>query len=662
MPSSTDPLIGGVGATGTVADQRGRATCASASSGSPCSSTLAGTGYRRGFQNTRTPLLVAAGSSILNLSWSSSSSTASTSGSGPPRADRHRAAGGAAVYLRRVTRRAGPARAARPDWSSIRRLARVGRDLSSGPSRSGLAAPRHRGRRPAMGADDLAAHQVAFEIWSFLALPWMRIAIAGQAIIGRFLGAATRPAPAGPAAACSSGASPPACSAVCSWWRSDPGWVSCSATIEDVVALAGFLLWWVALLQPVNGVVFALDGLLMGAGDARFLAQAMVGAFLVFVLAAGLVLATGAGIGWLWAVLGVLMTARLVPLLRRFDQGACWLSTAQRAHHLASSVDRDGEADVRRAARLPPLEATAVLMPTTSPAALTSGPPELPELMAASVWIRPARCPTRSRCDRSSADTMPWVTVGPPSRARALPMATTSSPTCSVGRSAERGAAIRPLVSLDLEHGDVVGGRLPTTVPCAVVLVAVTVTVTSSAPSTTWALVRIVAVGVEDDAGARPGRRGRPRPRAAAGRRDLGLDRHHGRLDPVEHRRRRRGRRRPARDWPVRPRPTTPPSRTGPTTASHPPTEPASIAVRGHAAHQGDAGPARTACPAAAARSVRTALRLRTDREGGPGHRRSHRTVAPRVGRAEAPAGSVGGAVARGSMPTIQPLGPPRTR
>ena len=34
------------------------------------------------------------------------------------------------------------------------------------------------------------------------------------------------------------------------------------------------------------------------------------------------------------------------------------------------------------------LEATAVLMPTTSPAALASGPPELPELIAASVWMQ----------------------------------------------------------------------------------------------------------------------------------------------------------------------------------------------------------------------------------------------------------------------------------
>ena len=56
----------------------------------------------------------------------------------------------------------------------------------------------------------------------------------------------------------------------------------------------------------------------------------------------------------------------------------------QRLHR----VDRDGEADVLRPRRM-----MAVLMPTTSPSALTSGPPELPGLMAASVWMRCSRRP-----------------------------------------------------------------------------------------------------------------------------------------------------------------------------------------------------------------------------------------------------------------------------
>ena len=54
------------------------------------------------------------------------------------------------------------------------------------------------------------------------------------------------------------------------------------------------------------------------------------------------------------------------------------------------------------AATLSLLRATAVLMPMTSPAALTRAPPELPELMAASVWIRPSSDPVSVAMDRSS--------------------------------------------------------------------------------------------------------------------------------------------------------------------------------------------------------------------------------------------------------------------
>ena len=85
-----------------------------------------------------------------------------------------------------------------------------------------------------------------------------------------------------------------------------------------VEALAAFVLLWVALMQPVNGVVFVLDGLLIGAGDQRFLAVAMVGALAVF---APVALAVGwldLGLGWVWFAFGVLMTARLVALLARW--------------------------------------------------------------------------------------------------------------------------------------------------------------------------------------------------------------------------------------------------------------------------------------------------------------------------------------------------------
>ena len=80
------------------------------------------------------------------------------------------------------------------------------------------------------------------------------------------------------------------------------------------------------------------------------------------------------------------------------------------------------------------LEATAVFMPTTSAWALTSGPPELPGLMAASVCSRPVRfsvSPLSFSADRVRflAETIPSVTDGPPASASALPMASTRVPT-----------------------------------------------------------------------------------------------------------------------------------------------------------------------------------------------------------------------------------------
>ena len=49
----------------------------------------------------------------------------------------------------------------------------------------------------------------------------------------------------------------------------------------------------VALMQPLGGAVFVLDGILIGAGDVRYLALAMAGATLCFVPCALAVLASG---------------------------------------------------------------------------------------------------------------------------------------------------------------------------------------------------------------------------------------------------------------------------------------------------------------------------------------------------------------------------------
>ena len=85
------------------------------------------------------------------------------------------------------------------------------------------------------------------------------------------------------------------------------------------------------------------------------------------------------------------------------------------------------------------LDATAVFMPMTRPELSTRGPPEFPGLMAASVWNMLVRFsvefPEASLAwtDRPLAEMIPWVTVGVPADSpRALPMATTASPTCTL--------------------------------------------------------------------------------------------------------------------------------------------------------------------------------------------------------------------------------------
>jgi Na+-driven multidrug efflux pump len=84
------------------------------------------------------------------------------------------------------------------------------------------------------------------------------------------------------------------------------------------------LLWVVAILQPIAGVVFVLDGVLIGAGDQRYLAWAGVWTTLAYLPAALAVVVSGSGLTLLWMALGVWMIARMITLgLRAY--GTTWL-------------------------------------------------------------------------------------------------------------------------------------------------------------------------------------------------------------------------------------------------------------------------------------------------------------------------------------------------
>jgi Na+-driven multidrug efflux pump len=88
---------------------------------------------------------------------------------------------------------------------------------------------------------------------------------------------------------------------------------------EQVIARAKEIWPLFALMQPANGAVFALDGILIGAGDTRFLMYGMLAAAVgVFVPVALLSLALDLGIVGVWAGLVGLIAVRLVTCAWRF--------------------------------------------------------------------------------------------------------------------------------------------------------------------------------------------------------------------------------------------------------------------------------------------------------------------------------------------------------
>ncbi len=293
---------------------------------------LAGVGYLRGVQDTKRPFAVALGSAVGNLVLEIVLVYGFGYGIGASALSTVTAQTAAAAvfvwWIRAAVARHGVG--LRPDPAVIRRLAVVGVNLliRTTALRASLTVTIAVAAR--IGTDDLAAHQIAFEVWTVLALILDAVAIAGQALIGQALGA-SQPERARALGRRMIG------------WGVAAGVMTGTVTMvvspllpkvftEDaaVAALAGFVLLHVAFSQPAAGVVFALDGVLIGAGDLRFLAVSMVGAGVVLVGGGLLVVDTGAGLGWLWAALHAWIAARLVMMLWRFASSSWQVTGADR--------------------------------------------------------------------------------------------------------------------------------------------------------------------------------------------------------------------------------------------------------------------------------------------------------------------------------------------
>ncbi|WP_375386408.1 MATE family efflux transporter [uncultured Microbacterium sp.] len=293
---------------------------------------FAATGLLRGMQDTVTPLWIAglgfAANALLNwlliygFGWGIAGSAAGTV------LAQWGMVGAYAYVIGRLARRHSAS--IRPQRDSVRASARSGgwlflRTLSLRTALLATVAV-----AVGLGTGELAGWQVVFTIFTTTAFALDALAIAAQALIGKGLGAGDQPLVRrvlGRTVAWGA------------WFGVAVGLVvgALSGVIgivftgdAGVAALIQPALIVLAVAQPICGIVFVLDGVLIGAGDGRYLAVAGVINLVVFAPALALVAVLSpdgwAGLAWLSAsFFGVYMLARLATLGWRI-RGAAWMT------------------------------------------------------------------------------------------------------------------------------------------------------------------------------------------------------------------------------------------------------------------------------------------------------------------------------------------------
>ncbi|PUA81215.1 MATE family efflux transporter [Nocardioides currus] len=326
------PLVDLFGAGDAVGDQAAAYLRVAILGTTPLLLMLATTGVLRGLQDTRTPLWVAVGGNLANIALNvlfvyGLDLGIAGSALGSVLAQVASAAVLVAVVVRAARREGAPLT---PDRRGIVVAARTGVPLvlRTLTLRGSLLVTTYAVTIAGRDAEiDLATHQIALTLWTFLAFALDALAIAAQAITGRALGAGdvegtrrlTR--------------------RMVQW-----GWGSGIATGVFLAAASPFLgplfssdeavhrllvpvLLVAALGQPIAGVVFVLDGVLIGAGDGGYLARAGLGVLALHAPAAVLAaLAPGTLVPVWVAFVVVFMGARFVLLTRR-ERTDAWLVT-----------------------------------------------------------------------------------------------------------------------------------------------------------------------------------------------------------------------------------------------------------------------------------------------------------------------------------------------
>ncbi len=320
-----DSIVGALGAEGDVAEHATTYLEISLLGAPGMLLMLAGTGYLRGLKDNMRPLRVAVGTAVLNLVLELVLIVGLGLGIGASAAATVVAQWtGATCYLIWIGRDVKAQRSPlRPRPAAIGRMLSVSsqllvRNLSlTGMFLVGTSVATRIGRV------EVAAHQVAFQVWMATALTMDALAVAAQAMVGERLGAGYA------LAARRIGRR-------IIFWSVGMGMVLAPILLvarsgvagifsddPDVVALASFLLMHVGLMAPLGGATFALDGILIGAGDQAFMARGMAVAATATVLAMVAIRLADLGIGWLWAAIWLSTILRSSIFIARFN-GTRW--------------------------------------------------------------------------------------------------------------------------------------------------------------------------------------------------------------------------------------------------------------------------------------------------------------------------------------------------
>ncbi|SDE16383.1 putative efflux protein, MATE family [Blastococcus fimeti] len=176
------------------------------------------------------------------------------------------------------------------------------------------------------GTAQLGAHQIALQLFFFLALVLDAYAIAAQTLVGHALGAG-RPAEARATARRVALWGLATGTGVAALLLALRGVLPPLFTDDPAVVDQALLVWWfLAAMQPLAGVVFALDGVLMGAGDVGYLRTLTIGSAVVGFLPLSLL--SGPldwGLAGVWTGLCLFIALRLVGVLVRVA-GDRWLT------------------------------------------------------------------------------------------------------------------------------------------------------------------------------------------------------------------------------------------------------------------------------------------------------------------------------------------------